>query len=122
MNGLAPEEGATGLGNPSERLNPMHNCHLPIIFAPVEVLVTRRLGGGAVTCRRFEEWGAGGGGRGWIRIILQVYRMYRVFKTIFEMLSDRGYLVKDQDLELTVDRFKQERCMLRFGSRVERKL
>ena len=42
----------------------------------------------------------------------EVYRMFRVFKTLFEMLYDRGYLVKDQDLELTVERFKNDRCLL----------
>uniref|UniRef100_A0A7S1N9M2 DNA-directed RNA polymerases I, II, and III subunit RPABC1 n=1 Tax=Eutreptiella gymnastica TaxID=73025 RepID=A0A7S1N9M2_9EUGL len=42
----------------------------------------------------------------------EVYRMFRVFKTLFEMLHDRGYAVQDQDLNLTVDRFKRERCLL----------
>lgn len=38
--------------------------------------------------------------------------MYRVFKTLFEMLHDRGYLVKDEDLDLSAERFKHERCVL----------
>lgn len=42
----------------------------------------------------------------------QVYRMYRVFKTLFEMLHDRGYLVKDEDLDLSAERFKHECCVL----------
>ena len=38
--------------------------------------------------------------------------MFRVFKTLFEMLYDRGYLVRDQDLDLTFERFRSERCLL----------
>eukprot|EP00906_Rhabdomonas_costata_P020058 RCo029157 len=42
----------------------------------------------------------------------EVYRVFRVFKTVFEMLHDRGYLVAEQDLQLTLDRFRAERCTL----------
>lgn len=44
----------------------------------------------------------------------QVYSIFRVFKTLFEMLHDRGYLVTSEDLQLTVERFKQEKCMQNF--------
>eukprot|EP00667_Euglena_gracilis_P021291 EG_transcript_23275 len=42
----------------------------------------------------------------------EVYSIFRVFKTLFEMLHDRGYLVTSEDLQLTVERFKQEKCIL----------
>eukprot|EP00996_Jenningsia_fusiforme_P003848 NODE_4649_length_781_cov_24.319672_g4305_i0.p1 GENE.NODE_4649_length_781_cov_24.319672_g4305_i0~~NODE_4649_length_781_cov_24.319672_g4305_i0.p1 ORF type:complete len:234 (+),score=39.36 NODE_4649_length_781_cov_24.319672_g4305_i0:61-702(+) len=40
----------------------------------------------------------------------EVYRMFRVHKTLYEMLADRGYLVDDQDRNLTMARFREEKC------------
>eukprot|EP01006_Ploeotia_vitrea_P056067 TRINITY_DN68062_c5_g6_i1.p1 TRINITY_DN68062_c5_g6~~TRINITY_DN68062_c5_g6_i1.p1 ORF type:complete len:215 (+),score=14.84 TRINITY_DN68062_c5_g6_i1:57-701(+) len=40
----------------------------------------------------------------------EVLKMYRITKTVYEMLWDRGYLVTDEDLNLELDRFKETKC------------
>lgn len=37
-------------------------------------------------------------------------RLYRVTKTLYEMLKARGFFVSDEDLNLTLDRFRETRC------------
>jgi DNA-directed RNA polymerase I, II, and III subunit RPABC1 len=38
----------------------------------------------------------------------EVSRLWRVYKTIHEMVSDRGYLVSKSELEMPLDQFKDQ--------------
>jgi hypothetical protein len=37
----------------------------------------------------------------------EIIRLWRVYKTVHEMVSDRGYLVAKSELEMSLEDFKQ---------------